>query len=105
MRELVGPSEGRPSPLVALVSAGTSQRSDGYRLVYAPDHPAAHKKGWVYEHRLVAEEMIGRPLRSDEHVHHINEDPSDNRAENLEVLTIREHRRRHGNTTLTDEDR
>lgn len=80
-----------------------SQRADGYRLVYQPDHPAAGTRGYVYEHRLVAERMIGRPLRKGEHVHHRNENPSDNRPENLQVLTIREHRRLHNSTTrLTD---
>lgn len=42
-------------------------------------------------HRVVAEQKIGRPLRSDEIVHHIDGDIHNNRPENLQVMTQREH--------------
>lgn len=69
-------------------------RKDGYRLIWAPDHPDAHS-GRVYEHRLVAEQKIGRRLTRHDIVHHLNEDRSDNRPENLEVLSKAAHQFHH----------
>ena len=50
---------------------------------------------YVLRARVVAEQMIGRPLRSDEHVHHKNGITDDDRPENLEVLPRPEHARHH----------
>lgn len=78
--------------------------SNGYRkLTGMAGHPLADSNGEVFEHRLVASQALGRGLRPGEHVHHINEDKLDNRAENLEVVDATEHARLHHQpTNLTD---
>ena len=66
---------------------GKGTVNKGYIIVYRPDHPNANKHGRLPEHRLVMSEILGRPLRDDETVHHKNGVRSDNRPENLEVWT------------------
>lgn len=71
----------------------------GYVLIRKPGHPRADVRGYVYEHILVAEQKIGRPILATEQVHHKNRVRSDNRPENLEVKAGRadhalEHRKR-----------
>ena len=49
----------------------------------------------IFEHRAVMEEHIGRKLTEDEVVHHINGDKTDNRLENLQLMTRGEHSTMH----------
>lgn len=50
---------------------------------------------WQFEHRVNAAKSLGRTLGRYEQVHHINGDTTDNRPENLKVVSFQEHKAIH----------
>lgn len=72
-------------------SGHKKMRDDGYVAVYYPSHPMSRKDGYVMEHRLIMEAHIGRFIERNEVVHHINHIRSDNRLENLQLMSFQEH--------------
>lgn len=70
---------------------GRHLHEKGYVRIKLPDHPRADPKGYVYEHIVVAEAKVDRPLKEREQVHHKDRDRANNDPSNLVVLTESEH--------------
>lgn len=74
---------------------GRSVTKEGYVLLRLPDHPNARSNGYYPEHRYVMEQQLGRYLEKEEVVHHVNGDKTDNRPENLALLSHHLHGKLH----------
>jgi co-chaperonin GroES (HSP10) len=69
-------------------NGGITKSSHGYTIVRVNGLAR-------YEHRRKAEDALGRKLKSNEVVHHINHNNSDNRNNNLLICTRGYHRQLH----------
>lgn len=77
-------------------SAGSAfPHSSGYVMEIRWAHPAANQRGYVLQHRLVAEQVLGRYLMGVEVVHHEDEDGMNNDPSNLWVFPSQSHHMRH----------
>lgn len=68
-----------------------------------PVHPSAEKRPdrkarYVYLHRVILENHLGRLLQEGEEPHHIDGDPTNNVPSNLTIKDTGEHQRDHANT-------
>lgn len=80
---------------------GEHKTPDGRVLMYQKNHPCPtiSRRGkpgcYVFRYRLIMEAHLGRYLTSEEVVHHINGDCTDDRIENLQVTNLSEHAKTH----------
>ena len=79
---------------------GISKSGEGYLMIHLKNHPMAGHNGYVYLHRLIYAEYIGRNLKSDEIIHHKNGNKLDNRIENLQLVNMSQHRTIHNLTKI-----
>lgn len=70
---------------------GKIHAGKGYIKIKADGHPNAKYNGYILEHRFVMSNMLGRPLRKGEYVHHKNGKRNDNRPTNLELVQSHNH--------------
>lgn len=57
--------------------------SNGYVVLFMPDHPNCGAKKTVLEHRFIMECELGRYLEKEECVHHIDGNKANNNPDNL----------------------
>ena len=69
---------------------------NGYWNIHYPKHPCA-SSGYIKEHRLIMEKKLNRYLNKNEHVHHIDYNKTNNKINNLIVLSNSEHMKLVGN--------
>lgn len=76
---------------------GGRYETQGYVFIYSPNHPRVknQKRKYVFEHILVIEKKIGRFLKNNEVVHHINGIRNDNKINNLILFTRAQHMKFH----------
>jgi HNH endonuclease len=60
----------------------------GYVRISVPSTTGYKRR---YEHTVIAEKVLGRPLKKGEQVHHINGDKTDNRNCNLLICDVGYH--------------
>ena len=87
--------------------------SGQFELIYTQENPGTDNNGYLYwrestrdkndkpvrtryyVHRVVAENMIGRPLKEYEHIHHIDMNKKNNNPSNLWVCSASQHKLAH----------
>jgi len=74
---------------------GITMSPSGYVLIKNPKHPHAHSDGYMRLHRLVYETYNKCCLLPYTIIHHINGVKTDNRIENLQIMSDSEHMRYH----------
>lgn len=82
---------------VGPLGPGRYADKNGYVMLTGfPEHPNADANGNVREHVKVMSDVLGRPLRKGELVHHKDENKQNNHPSNLEIKTPAQHAADHG---------
>lgn len=72
-----------PLPSVSVPITGRKKCRRGYIKVRVIGHPMANEKGWVWEHRLVMANHLGRCIFLPEVIHHKDRNKTNNNINNL----------------------
>lgn len=71
------------------VARRATKHAEGYRMTSSDGYIRVWRgERWIMEHREVMENILDRPLREIENVHHKNGVRDDNRPENLELWVV-----------------
>lgn len=73
--------------------------TNGYIRIWQPQHPLAFKDGTVLMHRKIWFDNYGE-IPKGYHIHHKNKDKTDNRIDNLELVTSSQHQVKHTQTGM-----
>lgn len=77
---------------------GRIVRVDGYSFIKTHSHPFRNKQNYILEHRVIVEKYLKRYLKKNEQVHHIDNNPRNNKALNLMCFRSNSaHKRYHKN--------
>jgi uncharacterized protein (DUF1330 family) len=60
---------------------------NGYYYIYLPNHHSQKLSNYVAEHRVIMEKYLGRNLKSEEKVHHIDGNKLNNCIKNLKLFS------------------
>lgn len=82
---------------------GKGKTTKGYVQILCPEHERANARGYVLEHIYVFEKESGIKVPPNCCVHHINGDRTDNRIENLCMMTHSGHSIYHNKTRRNKE--
>lgn len=85
-------------------NGGVRTTSHGYRQIFKPEHPRADSMGYVMEHIVVFESESGITIPKNCCIHHLNGNKSDNRIQNLCMMTHGGHTAFHHTGTKLSEE-
>lgn len=89
--EFLNRSESRRRERGSNWKGGIRITTKGYRQILVPEHPRADSSGYVMEHIYIWERISGSAVPKGCCVHHLNGNKSDNRPENLCLMTTGAH--------------